>query len=328
MRPLLSNSRSSQSLRWTLGFGLMLLVGLSSSMVWAFAGSVPVWTRRAGDYTNARRPLPLNKRSIHVATTAQVAQSLYDVQYKKTMHYRGIFLSQLLKKYKIPKGVDTALLRFRNGMVVPYPLIMLRAPILPVFVAFSRWSNSQKQWLNTFPLVSKKTPYFYRDIRPIRFRANKVVVSRSWHPSVKGKLSKEFSVWRHVDSLQGIELVNGAAYERQFAVANTSREKRGAVWFRQSCQFCHGARDVGASYGWDFVTPMPIYKYRRSARLYLHIKFRTKDAARKGLMMPALRSMTMKEASFLWNWLRAIATRKMNPYQPNAKKIPKSPSPW
>ena len=302
--------------RWGLGAFLVWAFCLVPDVAWAFSGQVQVWTRRPGNYTSFQRPIPLNKKTLKVSVKEQETRSIYDIQYKKTVHYRGISLSKLLKKYPVPKGVDTALLRFRNGMAVPYPLMMLRAPVLPVFVAFSRWSKQRKAWLNTFPLVAKKTPYFFRDIRPIRFRDNKVVVTKAWHPSVQGKLSKEFNVWRHVDSLQSIELVNGPAYYKQFGVAKTKLEQRGAKWFQQSCQFCHGARDIGASFGWDFVTPMPIYKYRRSARLYLHIKFRAKDSARKGLMMPAIRSMTMKEAKYLWHWLRAIGTRPMKPYQP------------
>ena len=304
---------------WTLA--VFFLWGGEATSSWATPSQIPMWVRAKGNYTSYTRPAYQGLHMVVVPRSSWKTVKMFDLQYKKKMRYQGISLPRLLRLYRYPAGVDMALLLFKNKMAVPYPLkLMKQHKKFPVFLAFARWSKKSKQWVNTFPIVSKKSPYYYRDVRPIRFRGNKLVVSRAWHPFTKGKVAKSFTVWRHVDTLRAIEFVDRAAYYRQFAVAKTKIEKRGASWFYQACQFCHGARDIGAGFGWDFVTPLPIYKYRQSNRLYMHIKFRKSDAALRGLMMPAIRSMTQKDAVMLWHWLRAIGSRSMKPYHPKYSK--------
>lgn len=72
---------------------------------------------------------------------------------------------------------------------------------------------------------------------------------------------------------------------------------------------------MGASFGWDFVDSPPIYDYRSSAsNLYHNVAYRQRNATALGLLMPALSFMTEEEAGYLQQWLQAIATRPMPPY--------------
>ena len=153
------------------------------------------------------------------------------------------------------------------------------------------------------------------DARPIFFTGNKIVVAEKWHPAVPEAAQPEFSPWNHTDTLVGIELVAARPYYRQFDVDGDSRVQRGLALYRQSCQFCHGARRVGAKFGWDFVEPLPIYSYHKPVRnLFYHVAYKPQDAAQRGLMMPAVKFMTEGDSALLWRWLRAVATKPMPAY--------------
>jgi mono/diheme cytochrome c family protein len=116
----------------------------------------------------------------------------------------------------------------------------------------------------------------------------------------------------HVDSLVGIELVNAAAYNSMFDLE--PKRAAGLALYRQSCQFCHGVRQVGAKFGPDFVDPLPVHEWRKPARrLYWHMTYRRLDAVERGEMMPALKYMTKQDASEVWSWLRAAAGQSLRP---------------
>ena len=155
------------------------------------------------------------------------------------------------------------------------------------------------------------------DPRPIVFSGNKLVVAVLWHPAVAAAAQPAFSPWRHVDTLTSIELVASRPYYGQFDVGGGAWAERGLALFKESCQFCHGVRKVGARFGWDFVEPTPIYSYRKPTRnLFLHVAYKPLDAAERGLMMPAMRFMSEDDAALLWQWLKAVATKPMPAYAP------------
>jgi mono/diheme cytochrome c family protein len=144
-----------------------------------------------------------------------------------------------------------------------------------------------------------------------------MVVAELWHPAVSDKARGRFSPWSQVDSLVAVEFVQAAPYYRQFAVDPTPAVSAGLTVFEGSCQFCHGARRVGAKFGWDFVEPTPLYAYREGERrLYYHVHYRRLDAPEVGRNMPALNFMTESDAGQLWQWLKAVGTRPMTPYAP------------
>ena len=119
-----------------------------------------------------------------------------------------------------------------------------------------------------FPRITKKEAKSdgRADARPITFTGNKVVVIERWHPAVPAKALGVFSPWVHADTLIGIELASAPAYYGQFDVPGGADVHKGLEQFQQSCQFCHGARGVGAKLGWDFVEPTAMYSYRPKPR--------------------------------------------------------------
>jgi hypothetical protein len=261
--------------------------------------TLSVWLRAPGDYA-AAPPAPMSER--RVALEPVQRKRSHDIQYDTDAIYEGVPLGQAIERFGIaPKYVDTALLHFANEMIVPVRLDELGK--LDAFIAVAQCK--QEVCTNDFPPVEKGDEV-YIDRRPIRFVSNKVVVA-----SAKG-----FSPFRHTNSLIGIELVNGRAYERQFEVIDTPGVRRGVAAFRQRCQFCHGVRGVGASFGWDYVKPVALYTYRSPRSLAMHVRHRETDAPQKGVMMPALPDVDDAMAQALWELLEAFGKYPLLPYVP------------
>jgi mono/diheme cytochrome c family protein len=245
-----------------------------------------------------------------------VTATRFDAQYAQSRSYRGIPLELVLDRFQPERSLDLAILHFANGMAVPLPFrdaaAMKRlSPFVARGVALRR---DEPMTTGQFPPLPKR--YVRADARPISFAGNKLVVAGWWHPDLGDKVKPVFSPWSHVDTLVSVEFVESLPYYRQFDVDPDPRVQEGLALFRQACQFCHGARKVGARFGWDFVEPMPVYTYRKEMNLLYHVAYRPLDAAERGLMMPALRFMSRDQAAALWQWLRAVGTKEMPKYQP------------
>jgi mono/diheme cytochrome c family protein len=202
-------------------------------------------------------------------------------------------------------------------MVVPLPLRNQQVlDQLDPFIALRMRTSPRGPYRTAFPPLTRKARE-YTDVPVTRFSGNKMVVARLWHPAVAEPAQPNFSPWSFVDTLVAVELVTAAPYYKQFDVDSRTEVRAGLALYRQSCQFCHGARRVGAKFGWDFVEPTPLHSYRKGeARLYYHVRFRRHDAVERGQNMPALKFMTKEDAGNLWQWLEAIGTRPMLAYTP------------
>jgi mono/diheme cytochrome c family protein len=271
-----------------------------------------IWQRdTGGPQKEPRRDV----RSIDLDALPLVEVRLMDVQYGGQFVYRGVRVQTLIERYDPPRAVDLALLHFANGMQIP--LAFRESALverLDLFVARQmRPSPGEPFVTGQFPRIDRARAGFV-DVRPIEFGANKLVVGRREHPAVPEATQGIFSPWMYVDSLVGIELVSSAAYYAQFDVDPDPGVRAGLALYEQSCQFCHGARKVGAAFGWDFVEPVAVYSYRGARNLFYHVKYKPLDATAKGLMMPALSHLSEQDATSVWQWLRAIATRPMPPY--------------
>jgi mono/diheme cytochrome c family protein len=167
--------------------------------------------------------------------------------------------------------------------------------------------------LGKFPAIPKED--VPDDRRPIEFSGNKLVVAERFHPEVAPAAQPGFSPWRHADTLLGIELVAATAYYAQFEVGGDATVQRGLTLFRQNCQFCHGVRDVGARFGWDFVDSEAVQNHQLSAaNLYHNVAYKPRNAAELGLMMPALGFLTEADAGAMRAWMQAIANVPMTRY--------------
>jgi hypothetical protein len=79
-----------------------------------------------------------------------------------------------------------------------------------------------------------------------------------------------FVPWGFVDTLVEVELVHEASWQQVFDVGEETR--RGLEVWRARCQTCHGARGAGASFGWDFVQPLPLSTWRTPDGLFTHVR--------------------------------------------------------
>ncbi len=292
------------------------LVSLTVAPVTAWAEHpISLWLRAPGLYGQAgSEPAKLNPKTVDLDTLPQTEGARGDVQYGGNAYYRGVALADVVQKYEPPMGADLALLHFHNGMVVPLPFREARtmARLAPL-IAVSRKSREDAPYVAEFPPVNKSVEG-YADIRQVSFAGNKLVVSDRWHPDLKEGASANFSPWTSTGSLTGIEFVEGSAYYRQFVPSPEHRP--GLIVFQQTCQFCHGVRKVGASYGWDYASPLPLHTYRSDAnKLYMHIAFRV-EYKQTWQMMPALKHVTEAEAGLLWQWMRAVSSAPLTRYSP------------
>jgi mono/diheme cytochrome c family protein len=305
------------------GVAATLLILLPSGHGAALATPPPgaeieLWVRGEGKPKDGEvRP----ERSSHVDIDKLAPMDMvrFDAQYGQAHSFRGVVLATLLSRFAPAAALDLAILHFANGMAVPLPFrdaeTMSR---LDPFIARGMGAGPKDAiQIGVFPSIPKQDAR--ADSRPITFAGNKVVVADKWHPALNDKVQRVFSPWTHTDSLVSIEFVESKPYYRQFDVSADEKVQRGFALFQQSCQFCHGARQTGARFGWDFVEPMPVYTYRNAQmNLFYHVAYKPIDAAEKGLMMPAMRFMTEGDAGALWQWLRAIATTPMPPYATKA----------
>jgi mono/diheme cytochrome c family protein len=281
--------------------------------------SIESWVRPAGDAA-AVEAGTLQRTTVDLHSLALTEGRRFDAQYGKYLWFEGVPLTVLLARLEPPASVDLALLHFANGMVVPLPLRNQQVlDQLDPFIALRMRASPRGPYQTALPPLTRKARD-YVDVPVTRFSGNKMVVARLWHPAVADRAQADFSPWAFVDTLVAVELVAAAPYYKQFDVDSGSESRAGLALFQQTCQFCHGARKVGAKFGWDFVDPAPLYSYRKGeARLYYHVHFRRYDAVERGQNMPALKFMTQEDAGKLWQWLKAIGTKPMLAYAPSPR---------
>jgi hypothetical protein len=69
-------------------------------------------------------------------------------------------------------------------------------------------------------------------------------------------------------------------------------------------------RGAGASFGWDFVQPLPLSTWRTPDGLYAHVRAHKLEAAQLGLAMPPQPDVTREETDALHAWT------SLRPYAP------------
>ena len=270
--------------------------------------SIPYTTRGSGWFQDNREVKPSHTGTVNLLKQKLSTVTKVDSQYRVTRHYRGVHLGDLVTKLEKGPHVDTVILQFRNGMVVPIGLDKFHENKDSLFLA-THIKNSHGKWQRAFPRLRKANPLL-NDPRPLTFSGNKIVVSdaQNWlYPET------QLNPFRYADSLVGLEFVNYKAYVKQFEVG----EHLGQRIFLGRCQFCHSTRGIGGDYGWDFVKPLPTYKQKQPENLLYHVRYTKNHALEAGLMMPSQKDFKKGEADALWKWLKASARKKQKPYLPN-----------
>ncbi len=277
------------------------------------SGRIELWVRSAGTYGGAATPQFVGT-AVDLADLTPTEIEADDLQFRSREKFRGVPIQELWENFAVPLECDGAVLHFRNGMAVTYPF-RDRAVVarLGLFVATAIWEASAESgnWSSSFPTASRGAT----DSHPVFFEGNKVVSKTRWHPSVRTKAADEFSPWEYIDNLTGVEFVRMSAYWDQFRVGDATATK-GLELFRERCNFCHGVRGVGARYGWDYVTPLPVYQQRDPDSLLLHLKYRPLDGSTRGPKMPVFKDATLSEARALHAWMRAVSEHALREYLP------------
>jgi hypothetical protein len=276
--------------------------------------TVEIWIRGAGTVQGDQAPRARTQK-VDLDSLRLVDAKRFDAQYGGTRDMKGIPLASVIDAFAPDPSLDLAILHFANGMAIPVPFRDVQAmKRLDPFIARGMETHAGGPVrAGFFPDIRRKGAT--EDPRPIVFSGNKIVVPVLWHPAVAPAAQPAFSPWRHADTLTGIELVAARPYYRQFDVGGGEFVTLGLGVYQQSCQFCHGARKVGAKFGWDFVEPTPIWSLHRPPKnLFLHIAYKPLDAAERGLMMPAMTFVSESDAALLWRWLKAVATTPLPAY--------------
>jgi mono/diheme cytochrome c family protein len=279
------------------------------------ATNIELWVRQPGTYgSGAQEPKKGAPKVLDLDKLPQQQSQKADVQYGGSAYYRGVSLREVIAQYAPPPQVDLALLHFKNGMIIPLPFREERAMSrLDPLVAVSMSASEGGPFTTEFPPLSKKVEG-YVDIRQVSFSGNKLVVKDRWHPDVPEAAQAHFTPWATADSLTGIEFAETSAYYRQFLPS--AAERLGWERFRESCQFCHGVRKVGASFGWDWAQPIELHTYRSDPqKLFYHVRYRV-EYRQIWEQMPALKHITEEDAGHLWRYMRAVSTAPITRYTP------------
>ena len=134
----------------------LLVSGLVSGSAWA-ANPVTVWVRTPGSYDQSgTSPPKTNPQTLDLDKLPQQQGQRQDAQYGSSAFYRGVALRDVIKAYAPPRGVDLALLHFRNGMIVPVAFrdnrVMTRLDLL---IATGRSTTAQGPFVSDFPPISR-----------------------------------------------------------------------------------------------------------------------------------------------------------------------------
>lgn len=293
---------------------------LASAPAVAEGEGVEVWTRADGNYSLGSKPSGLGRKTVILAKMKQRERTMADSQVGGERTYRGVSLAYLLRRSGHRTG-DQLLLHFFNGMVIPVPRAELKA--LDLFVA-TAVKNDEGKWSKRFPSV-KKSDEVAVDPRPVVFQANKVVSPSPGLPGLLDPSGAGFSPWKYVDTLVAIEVVDQVAWEAQFVAPKPEKQevaelvRRGREVYLHACQHCHGVRDVGATYGWDFMVPLPMHSLKKPRDLYDHVTMAPFDKVESGLMMPE-QKLTKRDVAAVWAWNKMLSRRddlpdyKTNPF--------------
>lgn len=281
--------------------------------------TLELWSRGPGDYVSGN-PKRIGLTTVAITDQKTLVKELFDFQYDKDMIYKGVSLSGIISRYTPQKHDDTVILHFSNRMIFPMKLSDRLKESILIATAYKKTPTS-KNWSFDFPNLEKKdTIRYYQDPNPTVFEGNKMAVPLKkksvYFKNKTGELVKRFSPWLHTASLIGVEFVNGEAYDRQFEVSQKPVVMNGLGVFKARCQYCHGVRGVGASFGWDFVEPIKISEKRGKKDLHLFVKYPKAEAFDKGLQMPNQIDLAAKDTEDLWEWINATGNLKIKKYAP------------
>jgi len=228
----------------------------------------------------------------------------YDIQYEKTMQFRGLKLRDLVSQYKpLPPEIDYILLHSKLGMIIPVSIKTLREDT-EVFIALAIHDDSKKSWGTNFP-SSVYTQPGQKDQIAMSFAGNKVVVGKNWRHT-------DFAItpWRFFDSLEGVEFISTIDHYKALVPAGERTAGAGRSVYMLRCQYCHGVGNFGAKYAPNFAQLLPD-DHKKAVDMIMKkvLPPDTKDSSDAQLSssgkMPKQKDFTKSEAADLARWISA-----------------------
>jgi hypothetical protein len=232
--------------------------------------------------------VPSTSKTVGLDRTVRRNATWYDVQDGLEHNVRGMTLKALLATVGVPKGADTVMFTFVDGMQIPVHLRDAEE-VNAIFVAQEHGDPND---------VFEET-YTLRGRAPLR--CPKVVYGRE---------TMKYSIWLYPTDLARIGLVNWKAYESALAQPTRQQPDRsGWPIYLRHCQPCHGIGGQGAKRGSDFLSHMDAYRRvpplaetdpRRHPSLHEKVKGFVEG------QMPTLNHISNREIATLWRWLHTI----------------------
>lgn len=228
----------------------------------------------------------------------------YDIQYERTLQFRGLKLRDLVSQYKpLPSDIDFILLHSKQGMIIPVSIKTLREDT-EVFIALAVYDESKKNWGTNFPTSVYPQPGQKNQIA-LSFANNKMVVGKNWRHT-------DFAItpWRFFDSLEGIEFISTIDYYKALLPAGERTAGVGRSVYMRRCQYCHGVGDFGAKYAPNFAQLLPDDQKKAVEMIMLKVlppdtKNPSEAQQSSPGKMPKQKDFTKSEASDLARWISA-----------------------
>lgn len=258
----------------------ILALGLATGTA-AAATTVNVEIGPVTGTPNARKTVTFDLAARHRTT-------VYDVQDGREHHVRGVPLAELLGHVKPPKGADTVVFVYADGMQIPVRLAD-KEEAGALFIAFEH-GTVMDEFTGTYAVHNR-----------FDVPCPKVVYRRP---------VTTYSIWHYPTELSAIRLVTWKAYEARLAQPTRRLPDRsGWPLYVRHCGSCHGLGGEGAKRGPDFLSHMEAY--RRVPPLAVtdtsqHPSLHEKVKGFTDGTMPVLNHIPNADIATLWRWLHAI----------------------
>ena len=292
-------------------FHFTMLCAAASVVLWASlaqaAPSVQIWLRRPAESVTSGGDQRGNLRNVDLAGLTFDTLETYDIQYEAMGKYRGLHLRDLIAAYKpLPGSIDTLILHFDNGMLIPVTLSMLRGD-RRIFVALEMLRDGK--WTSNFPSSIRIAPGS-KDERPITFAANKIVVGSDWSAS-----KNQFTPWRHASSLVGIEFVEATGLINSFVQEKATKYQPGKYVYLNRCQFCHAISGQGAHFGPDFTGAFDLEAKKGWEKILAKVSKAESNADAMKHAMPKQSDFSKSDAKELFGWVKQSKTHPFALYR-------------
>ena len=266
---------------------------------------IDLWIRRPGTDGKVQKG---NLSTINIKGMKFDELETYDIQYDTVGKYKGLHLRDLVGAYKpLPPSIDMILLHTANGMVVPVAIQDMRKN-RELFLALSIQVDGG--WREDFPMSRRPHPVI-KDEKPIKFSGLKIVAGSQWRTT-----DNNFTPWRHLDSLVGIEFVESGAFFAEFRLQKPFDDFDGRSVYTTRCHFCHAVKGVGGTFGPDFLAAIRPDEKGAAERIFAKVTTSVDEKTQLSQAMPKQVDLSRADARSVVQYAKGVKASNLTPYQP------------